>query len=244
MIHRLLSLIRRNQRAYQFGIQYGRGTRFNIPTTLLINRKRKIISLPRDNGTKVAFVDLLLDDCYGIKTFSEPVSTILDIGGHAGIFGLAARCQFPYAIIHTYEPNPNLKKYLQVQAEAAGFSYFMEAVGLEDGTVSLDIQEDSVLTKVYNNANGEISQVSFRNAINKFNTPIDLVKLDCEGAEWQIFQDWDAWQSVKHLTMEYHLWPKFSHDHAAIVIQQLGFKLVRQLRSHQFDGIIIASRQY
>ena len=34
---------------------------------------------------------------------------------------------------------------------------------------------------------------------------VDLVKLDCEGAEWEILQDSQAMKCVINLTMEYHL---------------------------------------
>jgi FkbM family methyltransferase len=34
----------------------------------------------------------------------------------------------------------------------------------------------------------------------------DLLKLDCEGAEWDLFETVDVWRRIAAITMEYHLW--------------------------------------
>ena len=76
-----------------------------------------------------------------------------------------------------------------------------------------------------------IQQVSFRKAIDRLGGPIDIVKLDCEFAEWDLFKDQKAWQSVKYLTMEYHLWPGYSTAQnvkdMCNKINELGFTKVK-----------------
>jgi len=57
---------------------------------------------------------------------------------------------------------------------------------------------------------------------------IDLLKLDCEGAEWDIFECKDAWRAVRALTMEYHLWakPASTPDSLRWQLSGLGFSQI------------------
>ncbi len=242
VLQRLFSLIQRRKRAQKLGLKFQRAANFQIPNSLLINGDRKSVSLPIENGVKVAFVEILLDDCYGLEALHQPILNVLDIGANVGLFSIAARNRFPQAVIHAYEPNPYLEKHLKIQADAAGFDYFMEAVGQEDGKVALEFQEDSVLTRSRVHEAGEIPQVAFRNTIERLGGSVDLAKVDCEGAEWLLFQDPEPWQSVQNLSMEYHLWPDHKHDEILQVIQNLGFQPKKQIPIENY-GLLLASRQ-
>ena len=241
ILQRVFQLVRRKNRAINLGIEFKSAGKFKLPNRLLVNGSTKVVILPEEIGVKVAFIDIILDDCYGLEKLSKPIHKVLDIGGHVGLFSLAARNMFPQAIIHTYEPNKNLEKYLKSQADAAGFEYFMEAVGLEAGKVTLDLHEDSVQTRSKVDELGEIPQVAFRKAIERLGGFVDLAKVDCEGAEWLLFQDRDAWQSVQNLSMEYHLWPDRTHDEIREVVQNLGFKIRKQLPIADY-GLLLAYR--
>lgn len=241
VLKRLIDLIRRRKRAKKLGFAFSRAASFTIPNYLLINGERKLVNLPQEKGVKIAFVEILLDDCYGLEELSKPILKVLDIGANVGLFSIAARNKFPQAVIHAYEPNPSLKKHLQIQAQTAGFDYFMEAVGLEEGKVSLEFHEDSVQTRSTVNQAGDISQVAFRNTIERLGGSVDLAKVDCEGAEWLLFQDKANWQLVQNLSLEYHLWPDHKHEEVKQVIEDLGFKIKRQIPLENY-GLIIAHR--
>ena len=144
---RILNFFQRKARAKRLGIQFQRAATFKIPNSIVIDGDRKLLSLPDEEGIKVAFVEIFLDDCYGLKQLSSSIQKVLDIGANVGLFSVAARRQFPQALIHAYEPNPYLENYLQIQAHNVGFDYFMEAVGLSEGKVSLEFNADSVLTR-------------------------------------------------------------------------------------------------
>lgn len=246
-VRRLIQLFRRKKAAARLGIRFDRCSTFHLPEQMVINGRRHQLSLPNENGVKVAFIDLLLDDCYGCKRISEPVKTVLDIGANVGLFGITARLAFPDAVIHAYEPNPNLAPYLQAQAKAARFNYFTEAVGLDNGKVSLDYNEDSVQTRSLTDQSGPITQISFREAINKIGCSVDFVKMDCEGAEWELFRDIESWRRVRHLSMEYHLWPDHAEKEVLDKMRELGFRVVNHapVVSHppmEGFGLIIATR--
>jgi len=241
LIRRLMRLLKRRKSAARLGISFDRCATFHLPDQIVINGTRHRLSLPNENGVWVAFIELLLDDCYGCRQISQPVKTVLDIGANVGLFGITAREAFPDAVIHVYEPNLHLEPYLKEQAKAGGFEYFMEAVGLDNGKVSLDYNEDSVQTRSVIDQAGNITQIAFREAINRIGNSVDFVKMDCEGAEWQLFQDVESWDHVRHLSMEYHL--RFGHTEKEALdkMRELGFRIVSHTPASGF-GLIIASR--
>ncbi len=231
----------RRKAAARFGIKFDRSTHFHLPAEIVIRGDRHRLWLPDEHGIKIAFVELLLDDCYGCRRISKPVKTILDIGANVGLFGLMAREIFPDAVIHAYEPNPNLEPYLKHQAKIGSFECFMEAVGLDHGKVSLTFAADSVQTRSFNDQAGDIKQTAFREIIRRIGDSVDLVKMDCEGTEWPLFQDVESWSRVRHLSLEYHLWPGCSEKEALDKVRALGF-YIRYHKPLDGFGLIWASR--
>ena len=243
VVHRVLQLLKRRKVAAKLGVAFERCASFRLPGKMNINGQLQDIHMPNENGVRVAFIEILLDDCYRCRKlarYSQPVNTVLDIGANVGLFGIAARDAFPAAQIQAYEPNPHLEQYLAVQAKTANFRYFMEAIGLENGSVSLDFNVDSVQTRSMPDETGRIPRVAFREAIGRLGGSVDLVKMDCEGAEWAILKDTDSWDRIKHLSMEYHLWPDHTHDEVLDVVRSLGF-LVREHSPSDNFGLLIAS---
>jgi len=245
MIKRVIQLFNRQRVAARFGVKFKRCADFEFPESILIHGDRKEIHAPNENGVKVAFIDLILDDCYHCnevaKNSKAPIRTVLDIGANVGLFDLMARSTFPEARIHAYEPNPHLETYLAKQAASSNTEYFMEAVGFEEGTVSLDFNDDSVQTRSKVDSSGELKQISFKQAVDRLGGSVDLLKMDCEGAEWEIFKDTETWQAVKNLSMEYHLWPDHTEEELIDILNQLNFK-IKSFDPIENYGLVIASR--
>ena len=228
-------------RARKWGITLLLSQAFQIPAKVTLNGKSVQLNLPKEQGVSVAFSEIMFADCYGLLSTKGPINTVLDIGGNVGIFSLAARQAFPNATIHTYEPNPQQEKYLEHQAKVANFKYFLEAVELEDGHVKLDLHDDSVQTTSKVDDSGEIPAIAFRKAVERLGGTVDFAKVDCEGAEWRMWKDHDAWQNVKNLSCEYHIQDGHTHDEARSQIESLGFTITYQERTDTF-GIIRAAR--
>ncbi|MEG4345499.1 hypothetical protein QUB70_19810 [Microcoleus sp. A003_D6] len=68
----------------------------------------------------------------------------------------------------------------------------MEAVGDRDGKVVLDIREVSGKSRSTVSESGDIPMVSLKRAIERIGGSVDLAKVDCEGAEWLLFEDRDT----------------------------------------------------
>ena len=86
-----------------------------------------------------------------------------------------------------------------------------------------------------------IPAVAFRKAIDRLGGSVDFAKVDCEGAEWSLWQDQAAWQNVKYLSTEYHIQADHTHDEAHSLITGLGFTVLEQERAETF-GLIHAVR--
>jgi FkbM family methyltransferase len=245
---RLRLLLPPRIRAIKLGTRLLRNESFRVPGSIILNGVRTRISLPSDSGASSIFREVLLYNCYALDQIRRPIRTVLDIGANVGIFCLAARNAFPEATIHAYEPNIGLEPYLSVQAEAARCRYFLEAVGAEGGRVTLEAPESSGHARSRPDPDGPIPCVSLSQAIQRLGGgyppkggSIDLAKVDCEGAEWDLWRDREAWTRIRNVSLEYHLWPNHTHDEAAEVITQLGFGIRQQICGAQV-GLLLASR--
>jgi len=204
-IDRLQGLVRRLQRARKFGFPYSRDKFWTLPSAIRIDGRMMPLTLPRDEGTRIACKDIFLDDVYGLTELKVSPHTIVDIGGHAGLFALCARILFPDAEIHLYEPNPDMGRYLDHQATLGRLVVFPEAIGANAARATLVPGADSVFAATVNDPAGNICVTSISQAIDRIGGHIDLLKLDCEGCEWEILANTAAMKHVDAITMEYHL---------------------------------------
>lgn len=242
MIRRAMTVLHRKLAANRLGLPFARSSTFRVPAALSVDGNVVPLAAPPDAGTTDAFIDIFLDDCYGLRAVRPAPRTILDIGAHAGFFSLAARREFPAAVIHAYEPSPAIGKFLQPNATSASVTVFAEAIGEENGTVRLDVGEQSVLTRV-GGGGIEVRQTAFREAVRRLGGGVDLVKMDCEGAEWGILKDRAAWQGVGRLAMEYHLWAGYPFPALRAAIEDLGLHITRFDPPTRDFGVLLAGRK-
>jgi FkbM family methyltransferase len=243
MITQILTLFKRRRAARKLGMRFDRAATFELPESIKkSSNQRLLLKLPHDPGTKTAFVDVVLDDCYGLTSLSSSVETVADIGCHAGLFSIAAKIRWPDATIHAYDPNPAMHTFWSHHAEQVGFVGHLEAVGCEAGTVSLINNNDSVQTRTVSSDSGETSQIAFRQVLERLGGHIDLVKLDCEGAEWDIFKDYESWQKVRFLTMEFHLWAGYTLTQLHDTLRALGFTVTHSQMAGSDFGLLRAQR--
>ncbi|MEG3848327.1 FkbM family methyltransferase [Microcoleus sp. herbarium19] len=242
LVNKLLQLLQRKIRAQKLGLEFNRVASFQLPDNLVVQGKRHQLNVPSEKGMDGEFIEVLLDDCYGVEQLSPSLRTIIDIGANVGLFPIAARNRFPQAVIHAYEPNTYLESYLKNQSQIANFTYFLEAVGAKEGKVTLDIREVSGKSRSRVSETGNIPMVSLKRAIERIGGSVDLAKVDCEGAEWLLFEDRDTWQLVQNLSLEYHLWSGHTHAETRQVIENLGFQVRKQIPTDRWYGSILASR--
>ncbi|GAB4456929.1 MAG: hypothetical protein OHK0029_15730 [Armatimonadaceae bacterium] len=200
-----------------------------LPTVYRLQNKTVPIQLPDETCIRQAFIEVVIEDAYGLQSFPKPVKTVLDIGANCGIFALAAREAFPTSTIHSYEPNPALEPYLKHQSSQATFSYFMEAVQKEQGFVNLSVTGKSLETRSEVAESGNVPAVAFRTTVERIGGSVDFVKMDCEGAEWEILEDREAWQNVQYVALEYHRFQGQTDQDALDKVLACGFSIEKHI---------------
>jgi FkbM family methyltransferase len=192
---------RRNTPLHEFVVRSGQVITFQGPPPFIIFRDiwDQNVYLPAESEMSIP---------------PEDVHAIVDIGAHIGLFSLFASWCFPHATIYAYEPAP---ANFQVLAEnvrrnpAARIKAFPLAVTRERAEAVLHLMQEtgchSLLASADSFNHVPVQTVDLETVIaNSGNSRIDFLKMDCEGAEYEILQDKSQLLSdrVRHLAMEYH----------------------------------------
>lgn len=166
------------------------------------------------------FRECFLDEIYlqhinpEILKKEQPV--IIDIGANVGYFSLFIFSKFPKAKIYAFEPMPycyNLLKEYQTKYKQFDFHIYPDAVSDKNG--SIDLYTDSVdeyTTQASILFTEKAHKVSVRTKrLDQFLqeagiTKVDILKLDCEGAEYAILYNLPdpAWREIASLSLESH----------------------------------------
>jgi FkbM family methyltransferase len=222
-----LTHLRRLSNARRLGIPFTRRSAFQMPRSIRLGRQWVDVSHPDESGIAADFLTCFIDDGYGLGRVEGPVRTIADIGANVGFFSMAARAAFPVAEIHAYEPNPRILPHLAKNAEAARFRAWTEAVGATSGFISIEDTGDSnqARTTLASASAPGIPQVPLSTVVERLGGQIDLAKIDCEGAEWEMFADSAAWRRIRLVRMEYHLWGRHVFAEVRESLHRLGFEI-------------------
>jgi FkbM family methyltransferase len=195
------------------------------------------LSYPPELGVTNDFFACIIRNEYGLRHRLREVRTILDIGANIGFFSVAARARYPHATIHAYEPNPRVISNLRANTLPLRIEIFTEAVGARDGYTRIVDVGDSNQATTSNDGTGGITQVGLGKAIERLGGSVDLLKLDCEGAEWELFRAVDAWKCVRNVRMEYHLFHGETVPQVERALQELGFEVIHLQPSNGFGMI-------
>jgi FkbM family methyltransferase len=188
----------------------------------------KTVSLryPPEQGVSTDFIGCCIRNDYGLSEQLARVDTILDIGANLGFFSIAARSHYPHAKIHAYEPNPRVLPFLQYNISRLGIEIYPEAVGAESGLVSIIDNGASNQARTALTDDGAIPLICLDIAIGRLGGTVDLLKLDCEGAEWDMFRSTNHWRHVRNIRMEYHLFRGETVQDVWQILDGLGFRVI------------------
>ena len=242
-MNKITKFITRYKNARRLGLSYFRTSSFNLPETININGNSINLDYPEEKGIFIDFLSIFLDDDYRLTEFRKnKISKIIDIGANVGFFSIASRFFFPDSEIHAYEPNLDLKSYLAHNFSQLNIELRTQAVGNKSGSVKLDLMGESNQTRVKESGNDGTEMVSLDSVVKEAGGKIDLLKMDCEGSEWDILENPESLESVDNITLEYHLWAnQKDHDYAKDLVKSHGFKIIKHEPSSEF-GIICGSR--
>jgi len=168
---------------------------------------------------------------------------ILDLGANLGFFSLrAAQCS-PASAIYAYEPAPKNVAQMKLNLSlnpglARRIQVFAEAVGGSTRQADFFFDEEAPqASRLAPGAGGSgrlpVTVRAFADILNNITPAWALVKIDVEGAEYEIFEQTpaEAWQGVRALALEIHHPPTgWAGGRAGLLahVQALGFVPARE----------------
>jgi FkbM family methyltransferase len=180
-----------------------------------------VIEVPQ-GGIMPIFKEIFMEDLYEIDFLKTRLSTkpvIIDVGANVGFFSLFMASQFPKAKIVAFEPLPGNFKHLQKQFQRNSnkdLTALNKAVTGSKGSIMLHYNPEVNFTALasmhttFDSSNThqvEVEAVSLPDIFSQYNLDqIDLLKLDCEGAEYDILYQCPTqyFGRIKQIAMETH----------------------------------------
>lgn len=211
----------------------------------LIFKTRKAVKVEVPRRLLQTFKEIFMDECYqrGMKFSLGENPVVIDIGANAGFFTLFAISELGARVI-SYEPIPVNFRQLQRNRELnPGFAVtcVQRAVAGQSGTVSLsyDARDEFTTAASIYERSGEhattttVESVSLPDMFRAHDlNRCDLVKMDCEGAEYDILYNCppEFLGRIRHLAMEVHggPGPKQDIDSLEAYLQGQGFLTCRR----------------
>lgn len=170
--------------------------------------------------------EIFIDEIYLLNLRPQPY--IVDCGANIGMSIIYLKEKFPDAEIIAFEPDDKnfdlLKKNIE-SFELTNVTLQQEAVWIADTEISFK-SEGTMSSKIDTN-NSDIFKVKAIRLKNILNRTIDFLKIDIEGAEYEVLKDVaENLQNVKHMFLEYH--GKFTQNLELVeifdIIQKAGFR--------------------
>lgn len=180
---------------------------FNKPACL--NMKKGFMFQTDQVLDALVIKDTVIDDSYLVDNLRLPTKkTIIDIGAGLGDFTIMAAKKFPKAKIIAFDPNPNQFRLLQKNIKLNGvrnIECYKKAVGTKK-SYYLYLSSFNIHASIIKNKPKKFIRVQGINLNNFLNNRIDLIKIDCEGAEVDILKSINSKKIkfIRRFIIEYH----------------------------------------
>jgi FkbM family methyltransferase len=168
---------------------------------------------------------------------------VVDIGAAIGEFTIEAALQLTDGVVHAFEPNPGSINILRQNIRANNLGCVQNynlGVWKEEGEIPLHFLNNEPLQAISGSEHSPsslavkettIPVITLRQLVDeKVGGKIDLLKLDCEGAEYEILlnQDPKLFEKIGRIVMEYHdLDEQCNHCVLTELFEELGYQVNR-----------------
>lgn len=176
--------------------------------------KKRQLFLRTFAGDFDIFYEVLFHETYKISIPEKGnIKTIVDLGSNIGLSALYFLKKFPGSTIFCVEPDPDnfklLKKNLWPEINSRQAICINAGISAEDGLGKLEFTRYRQNTRISTSTKSsgiEVSLISLNKLIAQNNIlQIDLLKIDIEGGEADLFKTNLQWLSaVRHLLIEFH----------------------------------------
>jgi len=192
------------------------------------------------------------------KTYGdvEDNSTVIDIGANIGIYSIFAAATSKNTIVYAYEPELNnfnlLLENIKINNLEKNVFPFKLAVSARGGEKELYLNDSPDSHSLYfkypdrENKSVEIKCVSMKDIFEENNIKqCDILKLDCEGAEFEILYSTpdEYFKKIKIIRLEYHNQNGQNNIQSLIhFLKRKGFKIIKfkknKKKTPEYNGIL------
>lgn len=205
------------------------------------------ITSPNTPGARLPAYEQYAEEGYRLDWFlgeyRDQAINAFDVGAHVGTFACHLAEVVPQASITCFEPSAGTVEYLQRNIDQNGLTGRISVVEAAlAGETGFALFEDHGGASVHNglkeahpvddpHAAGsavKVATLSFDDAIAQAAGPVTLVKLDCEGGEYQLAYNSkpESWADVQRVVLEYHDVPGESWSDLRAWFAAIGLHLV------------------
>jgi FkbM family methyltransferase len=191
--------------------------------------------------------EVLVGDCYALKTLELPANPIvIDVGGHIGAFAKAIAFKSPDARVYVFEANPQNWSILEANLRTLGNRIQIHKCALvgsipKNKNMFIGAGEEKRVTGGWGFTWKDENPVDIPRVLTKdfvlaeelFNSleRVDLLKLDCEGSEFNIIEHLsdDSMGKIKRFAAEIHV----GHAHSKKQLKAFQAKMNRYFISEE-----------
>lgn len=179
-------------------------------------RNGVVINSPAQVSLDFLFQEIWLDKVYSPAGYEiKPGDIVFDIGGNIGVFALYAATQAPNVKVYSYEPFPENAAFFEKnlkESQLKNINFNNLAVATDAGERTLEVNDSWIKHTLSDTSGGKqiengitVKCVSLDEAMKEFDR-CDLLKLDCEGSEYEILYagSTETIGKIKKIVGEYH----------------------------------------
>jgi len=223
---------------------------------LLPGLYRKPLNLDLKNGGSIRikefmslyiYKEIFVDGCYDNLPIKSNKPLVIEIGANTGLFVLRAKSIYPDAEIISFEPYPPNYNALLETIEINNIENIKpinKAVAGESGKLKLyvhpkNIGGHSIFSKNAGDNYVEVETTTIKSILSDYNISVcDVLKLDCEGAEYPILRSFtkEIANKVRNIIYE-PTYGQYSVEELNLYLKELGYNISSQ------NGLIAASME-
>jgi FkbM family methyltransferase len=183
-------------------------------------------SLALYNGYK----DIFINRIYEFKPV-HPCPVILDVGGYIGLSTMYFKTSFPGADVTVFEPDPGIFHILELNLEAnhfTGVQTIRAGAGKKEGN-EFFFPDGADGGNRFVSKHDTSMQVNIVKLSNYINSPIDLLKMNIEGMEGEVFEEIESRLSfIREIIFEYHAFHNLPQSLGKIldILDRNGFRFL------------------
>ncbi len=185
----------------------------SAPYEIALRNGPKISVRPGTTDKGIVKEIFLLDHYRFALEHLPPGGTVVDVGAQIGVFTGFIAHHSPDAVVHSFEPMSD--NYAMLEQNIAGNHFrnvhpHQQAVSSEEGELKLYLSDDNTgMHSLYRPSEKyeTVQSVAFNTLYQKIGIDhCDVLKLDCEGAEYDIIggASPEVLEKTKAIVMEYH----------------------------------------